>query len=256
MKMEPPKNYLIDMDGVLVTGGTPIPGADAFLARLQERGARFLVVTNNPRYTPGDLAHRLQGSGLHVPAENIFTSAMATARFLQTQRPEGTAFVIGDSGLTSAIHNVGYVITDRNPDYVVLGEAGTYSLEAFTLAVRLVAAGARFIATNPDANGPAEGGIMPACGAIAALIEKASGVSPFFVGKPNPLMMRMALKHLGVHSENTIMVGDRMDTDIIAGVQTGLETILVLTGVTRREDIDRFPYRPTRVLGSVADIEV
>lgn len=254
--MEPPKNYLIDMDGVLVTGGTPIPGADAFLARLQERGARFLVVTNNPRYTPGDLAHRLQSSGLRAPAENIFTSAMATARFLQMQRPDGTAFVIGDSGLTSAIHNAGYVITDRNPDYVVLGEAGTYSLEAFTQAVRLIAAGARFIATNPDANGPAEGGIMPACGAIAALIEKASGVSPFFVGKPNPLMMRMALKYLGVHSENTIMVGDRMDTDIIAGVQTGLETILVLTGVTRREDIDRFPYRPTRVLGSVAEIEV
>ncbi len=253
--MEPPKNYLIDMDGVLVTGGTLIPGADAFLARLQARGAKFLVVTNNPRYTPGDLAHRLHGIGLQVSAENIFTSAMATARFLQSQRPEGTAFVIGDSGLTSAIHNVGYVITDRNPDYVVLGEAGTYSLEAFTQAVRFIEAGARFIATNPDPNGPAEGGTVPACGAIAALIERASGVNAFFVGKPNPLMMRMALKYLGVHSENTVMVGDRMDTDVIAGVQTGLETILVLTGVTRRSDVARFPYRPTRIIESVADLE-
>lgn len=254
--MEPAKNYLIDMDGVLIRGGTAIAGADQFLTRLQARAAKFLVVTNNSRYTPGDLAHRLLGSGLHVPAENIFTSAMATARFLQTQRPDGTAFVIGDSGLTSAIHNAGYVITDRNPDYVVLGEAAIYSLEAFTQAVRLIQAGARFIATNPDPNGPAEGGIVPACGAVAALIEKASGVNAFFVGKPNPLMMRMALKHLGVHSENTIMVGDRMDTDIIAGVQTGLETILVLSGITRREDIGRYPYRPTRVLGSVAEIEV
>lgn len=254
--MEPAKNYLIDMDGVLIRGGTAIAGADQFLTRLQAHAAKFLVVTNNSRYTPGDLAHRLLGSGLHVPAENIFTSAMATARFLQTQRPDGTAFVIGDSGLTSAIHNAGYVITDRNPDYVVLGEAAIYSLEAFTQAVRLIQAGARFIATNPDPSGPAEGGIVPACGAVAALIEKASGVNAFFVGKPNPLMMRMALKYLGVHSENTIMVGDRMDTDIIAGVQTGLETILVLSGITRREDIDRYPYRPTRVLGSVAEIEV
>lgn len=252
--MEPPKNYLIDMDGVLVTGGTPIPGADAFLDRLQARGAKFLVVTNNPRYTPGDLAHRLRGIGLPVGADHIFTSAMATARFLQSQRPNGTAFVIGDSGLTSAIHSVGYVITDRTPDYVVLGEAGTYSLEAFTQAVRLIEAGARFIATNPDPNGPAEGGTVPACGAIAALIERASGAHAFFVGKPNPLMMRMALKYLGVHSEDTVMVGDRMDTDVIAGVQTGLETILVLSGVTRRTDVDRYPYRPTHILNSVADI--
>ncbi len=253
--MESPKNYLIDMDGVLVRGGTPIPGADQFLARLRARNAQYLVLTNNSRYTPGDLAHRLHGMGLEVPAEAIFTSAMATARFLQSQRPNGTAYVIGDSGLTWALYSVGYVITDRDPDYVVLGEAATYSLEAFTQAVRLIGDGARFIATNPDPNGPGEGGIVPACGAIAALIEKASGVSAFFVGKPNPLMMRMALKYLGVHSEDTVMVGDRMDTDIIAGVQTGMETILVLSGVTRRGDVDRYPYRPTRILDSVADIE-
>lgn len=253
--MEPPKNYLIDMDGVLVTGGTMIPGANAFIARLKERGAKYLVLTNNPRYTPGDLSHRLQGIGLDVCPECIFTSAMATARFLQTQNPHGTAFVIGDSGLTGAIHSVGYVITDRQPDYVVLGEAGSYTLEMLTQAVRLIEGGARFIATNPDPNGPAEGGTVPACGAFAALIEKASGVSALFVGKPNPLMMRMALNYLGVHSENTVMVGDRMDTDVIAGVQTGMETILVLSGVTRRADVSRFPYRPGRIVDSVADIE-
>ncbi len=253
--MKPPKNYLIDMDGVLVRGGTAIAGADQFLARLRARSAKYLVLTNNSRYTPGDLSHRLHGIGLEIPPESIFTSAMATARFLQSQRPNGTAYVIGDSGLTWALYNAGYVITDRDPDYVVLGEAATYSLEAFTLAVRLINAGARFIATNPDPNGPGEGGIVPACGAMAALIEKASGVNAFFVGKPNPLMMRMALKHLGVHSDDTVMVGDRMDTDIVAGVQNGMETILVLSGVTRGDEVDRYPYRPTRILGSVAEIE-
>jgi NagD protein len=230
--MEAPKNYLIDMDGVLITGGTMIPGADSFLTRLKEREAKFLILTNNSRYTPGDLSHRLHGIGLDVSADSIFTSALATARFLQSQRPNGTAFVIGDSGLTWALHSAGYVITDLQPDYVVLGEAGSYTLESLTKAVRLI-----------------EGG------AVAALIEKASGVSALFVGKPNPLMMRMALKYLGAHSENTVMIGDRMDTDIIAGVQSGLEPILVLTGVTRREDVDRFPYRPTRIVSSVAEIE-
>ncbi len=253
--MEPPKNYFIDMDGVLVRGGAIIPGADRFLARLRERRARFLILTNNSRFTPGDLAHRLQGMGLDVTPDDIFTSAMATARFLQAQRPNGTAFVIGDSGLTWAIHSAGYIITDRQPDYVVLGESANYTLELFTQAVRLIEAGARFIATNPDPNGPGEGGMVPACGAIAALIEKASGVNAFFVGKPNPLMMRMALKHIAAHSENTVMIGDRMDTDIIAGVQTGLDTILVLSGVTRRGEVNRFPYRPGRIVESVAEIE-
>ena len=216
--MPAPRDYLIDMDGVLISGGAMIPGADGFLARLRARTARHLILTNNSRYTPGDLAYRLRGIGLDAPAECIFTSAMATARFLQAQRPNGAAFVIGESGLTSALHNAGYVITDRQPDYVVLGEAASYTLESFTQAVRLIQAGARLIATNPDPNGPGEGGIVPACGAVAALIEKASGVSPLFVGKPNPLMMRMALNYLGAHSENTTMIGDRMDTDVIAGV--------------------------------------
>lgn len=249
------KSYLIDMDGVLISGQAMIPGASEFIERLKRRGAEYLVLTNNPIYTPGDLAHRLQRMGLAVPAERIFTSAMATAYFLQSQRPHGTAFVIGESGLTEAIHGVGYVITEHSPDYVVLGETRSYNLELITKAIRLVVGGARFIATNPDPVGPSESGIVPACGAMAALIETASGKKPFFVGKPNPLMMRNALNYLGVHSENTVMVGDRMETDIIAGIESGMETILVLSGVTRLEDVGQFPYQPTRIVQSVVDIE-
>jgi NagD protein len=250
------RNFIIDMDGVLVKGHTLIPGADAFIKRLKEGNCKFLVLTNNPLYTPVDLAHRLTTSGLEIPSERIFTSALATARFLESQRPQGTAFVIGESGLTEAIHAAGYVITDVDPDYVVLGETNSYNFAMITKAVRLVAAGARFIATNPDPSGPGEGGLVPACGAMAALIETASGVAPFFVGKPNPLMMRTALNYLDVHSEETVMVGDRMDTDMVAGVESGMETILVLSGVTNREDIDRYPYRPTHIVDSVADIEL
>ena len=251
-----PKNYLIDMDGVLVRGRTVIPEAPGFLRQLREKNARFLVLTNNPLFTPGDLSHRLRLIGLDIAPDHIFTSAMATAMFLQTQKPGGSAYVIGESGLTSAIHQAGYVITDQHPDYVVLGETHSYSFEAVTRAIRLVADGARFVATNPDPAGPTEHGIVPACGAMAALIEKATGRAPFFIGKPNPFMMRSALKYLGVHSENTVMVGDRMDTDIIAGVESGLETILVLTGVTTREMVDAFPYRPTHILPSVGAISV
>ena len=255
MKENPRKNYLIDMDGVLVSGRTLIPGADGFIQRLQERGIDFLVLTNNPIYTPGDLAHRLANIGLDVSAERIFTSALATARFLEAQKPAGTAYVIGESGLTTAVHEAGYVITDIDPDYVVLGETHTYNFGRITKAVRLIAAGARFIATNPDPSGPTEEGIVPACGAMAALIEAASGKSPFFVGKPNPLMMRTALNYLDVHSEDTVMIGDRMDTDIVAGVESGMETILVLSGVTEQSDVDRYPYQPTRIAESVAEIE-
>ncbi|MCS6910817.1 MAG: HAD-IIA family hydrolase [Anaerolineales bacterium] len=249
------KHYLIDMDGVLVSGRKLIPGADRFIERLKANGSEWLVLTNNPLYTPRDLSYRLHTIGLDIPAERIFTSGLATARFLHSQRPNGKAFVIGESGLTGPIHDVGYVMTDHEPDYVVLGETHMYNVEAITKAVRLVAAGARFIATNPDPTGPSESGIVPACGAMAALIEKATGVTPFFVGKPNPLMMRLALNYIGVHSEETVMVGDRMDTDIVAGVQTGMSTVLVLTGVTKETDVARFPYRPSRIVASVADIE-
>jgi NagD protein len=253
-KMRVYKNYLMDMDGVLVRGRTAIPGAGEFITRLNEQEIPYLVLTNNPIYTPRDLAHRLATAGLHVPEDRIFTSAIATARFLHAQMPDGKAYVIGESGLTDAIHRVGYVMTDHDPDYVVLGETYGYNYANITAAVRLVMAGARFVATNPDANGPSEEGIVPACGAMAALIERASGVSPFFVGKPNPLMMRSALNFLGVHSEDTVMIGDRMDTDIISGVNSGMETILVLTGVTRRGEVERFPYRPTHVANSIADV--
>jgi len=256
MTTKPPKSYLIDMDGVLVSGRTVIPGAGQFIERLKAQGAEYLVLTNNPIYTPGDLAHRLQTTGLDIPVERIFTSAIATARFLQSQKPNGTAFVIGESGLTEAVHNVGYVITDQNPDYVVLGETHTYNLDLITTAIRLIADGAHFIATNPDPVGPSEGGLVPACGAMAALIETATSVSPFFVGKPNPLMMRSALNYLDVHSEDTVMVGDRMDTDILAGVESGMDTILVLTGVTSREDVARYPYQPTRIVESIAEVEL
>jgi NagD protein len=250
------KSYLLDMDGVLVRGRQPIPGAPEFIGRLLATGTRFLVITNNPLYTPRDLSHRLAGEGLQVPEENLFTSALATAQFLAQQRPAGTAFVIGESGLTNALHQVGYTLTSRDPEYVVLGETSSYNLANITQAIRLVSAGARFIATNPDPVGPSEHGLEPACGAMAALIERATSVKPYFIGKPNPLMMRRALNSLGAHSEDTIMVGDRMDTDVVAGMEAGMETILVLSGVTRVEEIERHPYRPTRVLASVADIHV
>jgi NagD protein len=254
--MSKKKNYILDMDGVLVRGRKPIPGAPEFIQKLIDTGTKFLVMTNNPMFTPRDLSYRLNSEGINIPEGNIFTSAMATAMFLDSQRPKGSAFVIGESGLTSALHEIGYILTSANPDYVVLGETTSYNFENISKAMRLVAAGSRFIATNPDPAGPSEGGLVPACGAMAALIEKATGVSPYFVGKPNPLMMRTALRYMDAHSESTIIVGDRMDTDVIAGMESGLETILVLTGCTTEEEITKFPYRPIHVLPSVAHIEV
>lgn len=249
-----PKNYFIDMDGVLMRGAAPIPGASDFITRLVERGAKFLLLTNNSLYTPRDLRLRLARSGLEVSAESIYTSAMATARFLHAQAPEGTAFVLGESGLTTALHQVGYTLTDTNPDYVVLGETRFFSFERITHATRLVASGARFIATNPDVAGPTDAGIEPATGAFAALISRASGVKPYFVGKPNPLMMRTALNAIDAHTENSVMIGDNMDTDVIMGLESGLETILVLSGVTGHADMGRYSYSPSRVLESVAEI--
>ena len=254
--MSATKSYLLDMDGVLVRGNQPIPGAQHFIERLIEAEAKFAILTNNPMFTPRDLQHRLANAGLNVPAERLYTSAMATAQFLHSQMPGGSAFAIGESGLTGALHDVDYVLTEHDPDYVVLGETTNYNFEQISKAVRLVAAGAMFIATNPDPVGPSDKGMQPACGAMAALIESATGVKPYFVGKPNPLMMRSALRFLGAHSESTVMVGDRMDTDVIAGVESGVETILVLTGVTREEQVNRFPYRPMHILPSVAEIEI
>jgi NagD protein len=249
------KNYLIDMDGVLVRGREMIPGANSFLGRLKERSLEFLILTNNPQYTQKDLSYRLGSVGLNVEPRRIFTSAMATASFLKSQKGSGKIFVIGESGLTGPLHDAGFIITDIEPSYVVLGETSAYNIHDITTAIRLIQRGARFIATNPDASGPGDGGIVPACGAMAALIEKATGVTAFFIGKPNPLMMRMALNYLGVHSENTVMIGDRMDTDMVAGVESGMDTILVLSGVTGLEDVERFPYQPSRIATSVAEID-
>jgi NagD protein len=246
--------WLMDMDGVLVHEEQAVPGADAFLDRLKERELPFLVLTNNSIYTRRDLSARLRASGLEVPEESIWTSALATAGFLEEQRPGGSAFVIGEAGLHTAMHEAGYTMTEREPDYVVLGETRTYSFERVTRAVRLITGGSRFIATNPDPTGPSLDGPMPATGAVAAMISRATNVEPYYVGKPNPLMIRSALNALDAHSESTAMIGDRMDTDIVAGLEAGLEAILVLTGVTAQADTERHPYRPTRIVQSVADL--
>jgi NagD protein len=242
------------MDGVLVHEDQALPGAAEFLQRLVDRQRRFLVLTNNSIYTPRDLAARLVRSGLRVPEAAIWTSALATAVFLSDQLPHGSAYVIGEAGLTTALHEVGYTLTDTDPDFVVLGETRTYSFEAITKAIRLIEAGARFIATNPDVTGPSAEGPLPATGSVAALISRATGKQPYFIGKPNPMMFRSALNRIEAHSENTAMVGDRMDTDVVAGIEAGLETILVLTGSTRPEHLDRFPYRPSKVLNSIQDV--
>src|SRR5690348_2721093 len=241
------------MDGVLMHEGDALPGAADFLQRLVEKERRFLVLTNNSIFTPRDLAARLVRSGLNVPEEAIWTSALATADFLHTQLPGGSAYVIGEAGLTTALYEAGYTLTDTAPDFVVLGETRTYSFEAITRAIRLIGKGARFIATNPDVTGPSPEGPLPATGAVAAMITRATGAEPYFVGKPNPMMFRSAMNQIEAHSESTIMIGDRMDTDVVAGIEAGLETVLVLSGSTRVTDVASFPFRPGRVLDSIAE---
>jgi NagD protein len=248
------ESWLTDMDGVLVHEGHPIPGAPEFVGKLRVSGKPFLVLTNNSIYTQRDLCARLARLGIEIPEYAIWTSALATAQFLDGQRPGGTAYVIGEAGLTTALHEIDYVLTDHDPDYVVLGETRTYSFEAITKAIRLIAGGARFIATNPDVTGPSNEGALPACGSVAALISKATGVDPYFIGKPNPMMMRSALNAISAHSETAAMIGDRMDTDVLCGLEAGLETILVLSGISTRVEVDRYPYRPSRIVESVADL--
>ncbi len=252
--MRPVRTWLSDMDGVLVHEEEAVPGAAEFVRALRDRGRPFLLLTNNSIYTARDLRARLARSGIDVPEDSIWTSALATAQFLNSQRPGGTAYVIGEAGLTTAMHSIGYVLSERDPEYVVLGETRTYSFEAITTAIRLIENGARFIATNPDPTGPSPQGSIPATGSVAALITRATGVQPYFVGKPNALMMRSALNRIDAHSESTVMVGDRMDTDMVSGLEAGLRTVLVLTGSTRAGEVERFPYRPTFVKNSVADL--
>lgn len=248
------ENWLTDMDGVLVHEGHAIPGAPEFVRALRDKQRPFLILTNNSIFTARDLRARLATSGIDVPEEAIWTSALATAQFLHDQIPGGSAYAIGEAGLTTALYEAGYTLTESDPDYVVLGETRTYSFEAITKAVRLVLGGSRFICTNPDPTGPSQEGPLPATGAVAAMITRATGREPYFVGKPNPMMFRSALNRIDAHSEKTAMIGDRMDTDVVAGIEAGLYTYLVMTGSTALADVDRYPFRPSQVVDSVADL--
>lgn len=248
--------FVIDMDGVIYRGSVLIPGAKDFVERLRAGRHRFVFLTNNSEKTPEDLQKKLARLGINVPADCFFTSAMATAKFLNAQRPKGRAYVIGGSGLVKALTQVGYRITDRGPDYVIVGNARTYNYDNIEKAVKLIRQGARLIGTNPDLTGPVEDGVTPACGALVAPIELATGKRTYFIGKPNPLMMRMALRYLNVRSSQAYMVGDRMDTDMEAGLEAGMRTILVLSGVTTRKEINRFAYRPHFVYENVGHIPV
>jgi len=247
-------SYLTDMDGVLHREGSVIPGAEEFITALREEEIPFMVLTNNSMQTPRDLSAKLVRMGLNIDPERIWTSATATAHFLSKQAGESSAYVIGEAGLTTALHEQGWILTDADPDFVVLGETRTYSFEAISTAANLIMRGARFIATNPDVTGPGPNGVVPATGAVAAMITAMTGKKPYYVGKPNPVMMRTALNNIGAHSENTVMIGDRMDTDVKAGLEAGMRTILVRTGISDDAEIARYPYRPTTILDSVAEL--
>jgi NagD protein len=247
--------YLIDMDGVIYRGGHLISGADIFINSLRENEVPFRFLTNNSQRTRRDVATRLSRLGIDVEEEHIYTCAMATARFLAEQKPNGTAYVIGEGGLLTALHENGYAIVDRDPDYVVVGEGRIISFEMVEAALRMIMDGAKLIATNLDPNCPTESGLRPGCGSTVAMLEVASGVKAFSVGKPSPFMLRGAQKELGVSSDRAVMIGDTMETDILGGVQLGFKTILVLSGGTRREDVDRYAYQPDRIVDSIADLD-
>ena len=246
--------WLTDMDGVLVHEGVALPGAAEVLQQWKDQGLRYLVLTNNSIYTPRDLAARLKSTGLDIDEDSIWTSALATADFLHSQKPKGSAYVLGEAGMTTALHEIGYIQTDVNPDYVVLGETRNFNFDNLTKAIRLINAGSRFIATNPDATGPSADGPLPATGSVAALITKATGKEPYIVGKPNPMMFRSAMNKINAHSETTGMIGDRMDTDVVAGIEAGLHTVLVLTGIADATEIAKYPFRPNEILNSIGDL--
>lgn len=247
--------YLIDMDGVIYHGSRLIPGADRFIQELRAAGVPFLFLTNNSQRTRRDVATRLQRLGMDVEEEHVFTCAMATARFLAQQRPGGTAYVIGEGGLMTALHHNGYAIVDKDPDYVVVGEGRTFTFEMVETALGMIRGGAKLIATNLDPNCPTQTGARPGCGALAAMLETASGIKAFSVGKPSPFMLCDAMRELGTAAEHTIIIGDTMGTDILGGVQLGLKTILVLTGSTRRQDLERHAYRPDKIVESIAELD-
>ena len=245
--------YLIDMDGVLYRGSELIPGADSFIEELRARNIPFLLLTNNSQRTRRDVVAKVARLGIEVEEDHIFTSAMATARFLAQQKPNGTTFVIGEGGLLNALHQNGYAVVDQDPDYVVVGEGRTFNLELVEAAVRMILGGAKLIATNLDPTCPTQDGLRPGCGAMVAMLELATGVRAFSVGKPSPVMMRAARKELGLATDETTIIGDTVETDILGGVQLGYHTVLVLSGGTRPDDLQRYAYRPEIVVDSLAE---
>jgi len=247
--------FLIDMDGVIYRGGHLIPGADRFINDLRRADVPFRFLTNNSQRTRRDVATRLQRLGIDVEPEHVYTCAMATARYLARQKPSGTAYVIGEGGLLNALHENGYAVVDKEPDYVVVGEGRTLNFEMVEAALKMILGGAKLIATNLDPNCPTESGLRPGCGATAAMLEVASGVKAFSVGKPSPVMLRGARKELGLTTDQAVVIGDTMETDILGGVQLGFKTILVLSGGARREDLDRYAYRPDMIVDSIDELD-
>ena len=248
------KGFICDMDGVIYLGNQLLPGVREFVSWLNENGKQFLFLTNSSERSPKELRQKLQRMGLDIGEEHFYTSALATAAFLKEQAPGCSVFAIGEAGLLNALYDAGITMNDVNPDYVVVGEGRSYSLDTLTKATNLVVAGAKLIGANSDVSGPIESGIAPACRALIAPIEMATGKQAYFCGKPNPLMMRTGLRMLHCHSAEAVMVGDRMDTDVISGMESGMSTVLVLSGVSTRETLKTYAYRPSIVLDGVGDI--
>ena len=253
-KIRSKSGFIIDMDGVIYHGNMLLPGVTEFLGWLENSGKKYLFLTNSPERTPKELHEKMARLGINVGEDHFYTSALATASFLANQKPNGSAYIIGDAGLIHAMYSAGYTVNNVNPDYVVVGDTHSYNFEKIELAVNLVIRGAKLIGTNPDVSGPVENGITPSTKALIAPIEIATGKKAYYVGKPNPLMMRIALKRLGVKREDAIVIGDRMDTDVICGLESEIDTLLVLSGISDRKTIDQFPYRPQYILNGVKDL--
>ena len=253
-KLQKKKGFICDMDGVIYHGNSILKGVDKFVEWLLAEKKNFLFLTNSSERTPKELQQKLERMGLEVDESHFYTSALATAKFLQNQAHEKTVYAIGEAGLLNALYDAGFTMNDVNPEYVVVGETRNYNFENMIKAVHLVEKGAKLIGTNPDISAPSENGLIPACRAIISPIEMVTGKSAYFVGKPNPLMMRTGLKMLGVHSQDAVMIGDRMDTDVIAGIESGMATVLVLSGVSTQKTVEEFPYRPSCILKNVGEL--
>ena len=248
------KGIISDMDGVIYHGNRLLPGVKEFVSWLKKEKKKFLFITNSSERTPKELQEKLSRMGIDVEKNVFYTSALATAQFLSAQKPKGTAFIIGEAGLINAMYNVGYTMNNVDPDYVVVGDTRSYSYEKIEQAVNMVLKGAKLIGTNPDVSGPVEHGIAPSTKALIAPIELATGKKAYFVGKPNPLMMRIALRKIGCRREESVIIGDRMDTDIIAGIESEIDTCLVLSGISNEKTVEEFPYKPSIILNGVGDI--